>query len=255
LISGPRDDEVAVEIKRRKHMARRWTRYAAVVCVAFSLLVGDAQATSMSADVNLVDLIRHAEAIVMAHVEDVNDGFDQNGMPHTEVTLAITENIHGDLPQHYVFRQYGLTQKRLSEDGTKIFMPAPALFPRYSPGEQVMLFLYKPASRTGLQTTVALAHGKFTIGGTRATNALGNTGLFQGVGLTTELNTPDFAAMLDTLTGGVSSATLTSFVRRAVEEKWISRGFMWKESERRNVEDLSVPDSDNTHGNVHFSSD
>ena len=96
-----------------------------------------------------------------------------------------------------------------------------------------MLFLYKPASLTGIQTTVALAHGKFNIGGTRAYNALGNIGLFQGIGLATELSSPDIATMLDTLTGGVSSATLVSFVRRAVRENWISRGLMWKKSKGR----------------------
>lgn len=216
-------------------MARRWIRYAAVICFASSLLMGNVQATSMSTDINLVDLVREAEAIVMANVKEVTDGFGEKGMPYTEVTLEITESLHGDLPQEYVFRQYGLTKRRLSEDGTKIFMPAPALFPRYSPGEHVMLFLYKPASLTGLQTTVALAHGKFNIGGTRAYNALGNLGLFQGVGLATELDSPEIATMLDTLTGGVSSATLVSFVRRAVQENWISRGLIWKKSAGRQV--------------------
>jgi len=35
-------------------MARGWIRYAAVVCFASSLLMGNAQATSMSTDINLV---------------------------------------------------------------------------------------------------------------------------------------------------------------------------------------------------------
>lgn len=236
-------------------MDRRWIRYAAVVCFASSLMIGNAQATSMSTDINMVDLVRQAEAIVMASVEDVTDGFDKKGMPYTKVTLEITENIHGDLPQEYVFRQYGLTEKRLSEDGTKIFMPAPELFPRYAPGEHVMLFLYKPASLTGLQTTVALAHGKFNIGGTRAYNALGNIGLFQGIGLATELNSPDIATMLDTRTGGVSSATLVSFVRRAVQENWISRGLMWKKSEaRKQANQPPAVDVQDTGRNAHFGS-
>ena len=216
-------------------MARRWIRYAAVVGLASTLLLGNAQATSLSTDINMVNLVREAEAIVIASVEDVTDGFDENGMPYTEVTLEITENIHGDLPPKYVFRQYGLTEKRLSADGTKIFMPAPTLFPRFTPGERTLLFLYKPASLTGLQTTVALAHGKFNIGGTRAYNALGNEGVFQNIELANEINTPDHAAMLATMNGGVSAETFVTFVRRAVREQWIPRGLMWKKSEGRPV--------------------
>ena len=212
-------------------MARRWIRYAAVVGLAITLLAGNVQATSQSPDINVVDLVREAQAIVTANVVSVTDGFGTNGMPYTEVTLEITENIFGDLPQDYVFRQYGLTEKRLSEDGSMIFMPAPELFPRYTEGEQTLLFLYKPASLTGLQTTVALARGKFTLGATRAHNALANEGLFRGVGVAPELNTPEHTAMLDTLRGSVSSETLVSFVRRAVQENWISRGLIWKKSE------------------------
>ena len=87
---------------------------------------------------------------------------DENGIPDTEVTLFGRSSAKGAIAEEseYTFRQFGLAKPRTMENGHVMLAGAPEGFPRWSEGESVVAFLYKPASATGLQTTAGLAQGK-----------------------------------------------------------------------------------------------
>jgi hypothetical protein len=216
--------------KEKLDMAKWRTWLGALAVLALALPGANTSATTLL-DTNLVDLLRESESIVVGTVSDLTDGIDDRGLPYTEVTLEVTETISGNVSGTYVFRQFGLMEPRLSADGTKKMMPAPDVFPRYSAGEQVMLFLNKKAKVTGLQTTIGLAHGKFDLGATRAENGMGNIGVFHNVSLAEGLASENDTRMLATEAGAVNSDTFVSFVRRAVQDQWISRKMMWRTDE------------------------
>lgn len=57
----------------------------------------------------------------------------------------------------------------------------PEGFPKWAAGERVVAFRYKPAARTGLQTTAGLAQGKLRMADGRVSNEFNNQGLFEDV--------------------------------------------------------------------------
>src|SRR4029453_2675154 len=108
--------------------------------------IGGARAMTLSAgDANVVELLQQSSDIVVGTVHTVTDGIDERGIEYTEVTLEITESIRGGKAGVYRFRQFGLLSPRLAADGKRMRMPAPTGFPKYAPGERVVLFL-RPAA-------------------------------------------------------------------------------------------------------------
>jgi hypothetical protein len=207
-------------------MTRRHLWLGALIVALALVTGGDASAMSLE-QVNLVDLLRDSTSIVSGSVSTVTDGIDANGVPYTEITLHIRETIRGTETGTYTFRQFGLMAPRLSEDGTRKMLAAPEAFPRYSEGEDVLLFLYQPAALTGMRTTYGLAAGKFSFGPGRIENELANEGLFQNVSAETLLKTANDIRMLETEIGAVNPDTFTSFVRRAVAGRWVENCRMW----------------------------
>jgi hypothetical protein len=91
--------------------------------------------------------------------------------------------------------------------------------PRYTPGESVVLFLGRSSS-LGLRTTLGLGQGRFTQHGGTLQNEIANSGLFKGVDFGSKRMNDKEKFMITTPQGGVDTATFTTLVRRAVNEKW-----------------------------------
>ena len=202
---------------------------------AVALLLGaavDARAMTLE-KVNLVRLLRHADAIVVGNVQRVSDGVGGNGLPYTEITVAIEESLRGDLAGTYTFRQFGLLKPRRSTDGGRTLLAAPEAMPRYAEGERVLLFLAPAARVTGLRSTYGLGAGKFTFGPGRVENGMSNVGLLAGVSVEGSLKSATDVRLLETEVGAVNPDAFMSFVRRAVGERWVETCRMWDASEGR----------------------
>jgi hypothetical protein len=207
---------------------RAWLAAAAVAGCA--LAGGNARALTLP-KMNLVDLIRESESIVVGTVTSVTDGIDDIGLPYTEVTVTLEETLRGSPSTTLTFRQIGLQTARLTADGTKLMLPAPEGIPRYAAGEHLLLFLGEPASMTGLRSTVGLGYGKFFVGGGQAINDLGNEGVFRNISLATGLATANDSRILTTSIGAVNPNDLLTLVRRAVQNDWVTTCQMWKTDE------------------------
>jgi len=176
---------------------------------------------------NLTRLVGDAELIVVAQVMRVTDGLTPQGEPYTEVTLGIDECPKGAIRggARLTFRQFGLVAPRKMPDGQMLLTVSPDGYPHWQEGERVIAFLEQPEPRTGLQTTVGLAHGKLNLLDGRAVNELGNRGLFDGVRVNGGLLTERERAMFSSR-GPVDAATFVGLVGRAVRENWIATGKM-----------------------------
>lgn len=174
---------------------------------------------------NFTRLVADARVIVVAKVIRVTDGIDAQGVPYTEVTLDVAECPKGGLAarERPSFRQYGLVAPRRLPNGQTLDTVTPREFPRWQEGEQVIAFLQAPARSSGLQTTVGLKQGKFSLLDGRAVNDLGNRGLFAGVRVADALLDARERAMLDSR-GPVDAATFVGLVDRAVRGNWIATG-------------------------------
>jgi hypothetical protein len=203
------------------------SRILGVVALAGFVLssVSGATADTLARRPNINDLIRQAEIILHGDVIAVTDGIENN-VPFTEVTVKVRETIRGTATATYTFRQFGLLKPRRLENGLVSYNVRPTEWAAYEPNEEVLLFLYKAAKRTGLRTTAGLGQGKFTIEAGRAVSQQQNVGLFDGVRVDTGTLKRGDAELLASRRGSVSAAALLSFVRRAVGEQWIERGRM-----------------------------
>ena len=183
----------------------------------------DQSATSSAP--NIIDLIGDSELILRGAVKDVTDGLE-NGVPYTEVTLQVNEALRGQVGEEYTFRQFGLTKPRKMENGRINLNVTPEGWSKYGQGEDVVLFLYKQASITGLRTTVGLGQGKFDISAGNITSQVDNDGLFSNVEVDSKLTNDRDKRLLATKKGPVNKESFLSFVRRAVNEKWVEGGKM-----------------------------
>lgn len=176
---------------------------------------------------NLSQLIGRADLIVSGRVTAVSEGVDR-GMPYTEVTIAVASSAKKKLQTRssFKFRQFGTQQPRKMADGRYFLGAAPEGFPQWRKDEQVLAFLGKPASKTGLRTTVGLSQGKFNTLGGRAANAQFNRHLFKGVSLPANLLSKAEAEMIKRPVGAVDAAALMGLVNRAVVGQWIEKGVM-----------------------------
>ncbi len=197
------------------------------VAAALALVaIPDAGAATLRKQ-NLTQLITDSDSIIAGKVERVTDGVNEHGMPYTEVTIAVSDTAKGGVRRGttYTFRQFGLTKPRQMPNGKTLLAVTPDGFPRWAAGERVVAFLYKPASRTGFQTTTGLAQGKLRLMDGRMRNDFNNVGLFDGVRIRDGLLTDKEQAMLQTR-GAVDAATFIGLVGRAVDERWIETGGM-----------------------------
>jgi len=176
---------------------------------------------------NLVELMIHTDSILVGTVSKKTDGFFQ-GLPYTEITLNVGQSLKGNHGPTYTFRQFGLIEPRSMGDGRVNLMVTPAGWPTFVKGEQVMLFLHKPASETGFQTTSGLTQGKFTIKGKQIANDTGNDSLFAGVKINRKLTSAQ-QDLVNQPGGAYAAEDFLSLVKTAVEENWIENGVMTDE--------------------------
>ena len=176
---------------------------------------------------NLTQLISQSESILSGTVRSVTDGVDNKGVPYTEITIAVGATAKGKAKrgEDYTFRQYGLLSPRKLPSGKTLLTVTPDGFPNWSEGEYVVAFMYKPASRTGLQTTAGLEQGKLTSVNGQLANSYNNVGLFEGLVVDPALINPEESAMLQSY-GAVDTQLFMSLVGRAISEKWIENGGM-----------------------------
>jgi len=184
--------------------------------------ISPAQATSVKQQ-NLVDLIGLSEIIVTGQVISVTDGFQQ-GVPYTEVTVSIDEAIRGALDHRYTFRQFGLIAPRSLGDGRTYVGVTPDGLPRFTVGDDVLLFLYKKGSLTGFRTTVGLDQGTFKKKGNLYENGFQNQGLMRGVSVKPSLLSSAEQKLLKAKKGPIQSEVLLGLVRKAVHERWVETG-------------------------------
>ena len=192
-----------------------------VPAVLIAAIFGARAMTLSSGDTNIVEILQQSSDIVVGKVAAVTDGIDERGIPYTEVTLQVSESIRGNRSGEYKFRQFGLLTPRLTADGRRKMMPAPPGFPKYTPGEDLVLFLRPAASWTGFRMPAGVTNGKFTIAAGRVENGMGNAGLFRDVRLDQDLVTERDKRLLTTVSGPLNPDAFLSFVRRAVQERWI----------------------------------
>ncbi len=173
---------------------------------------------------NLLELLTHADSILIGSIAKLGDGF-QDGLPYTEITVNVGQSIKGDHGSTYSFRQFGLLAPKPMGDGRVNLMVTPAGWPTYVEGEQVMLFLHKPASKTGFQTTAGLTQGKFTIRGDRIANDTNNDALFSRMRIQATLS-PDHEDLVNQAGGSYKAETFFSLIRAAVENNWVESGVL-----------------------------
>ena len=202
------------------------TAKASILLVALLAFSSPVSATKLKPQ-NLTQLIEQSESILAGTVRSVSDGIDSNGVPYTEITIAVGAKSKGKVKtgQDYTFRQFGLLKPRTMANGLQLLAVAPEGFPRWAEGEYVIAFMYSPASRTGLQTTAGMAQGKFTSLNGQLANEFNNYGLFRDVEINSALLTTEEAAMLNA-PGAVDTEVFMGLVGRAVSEGWIENGGM-----------------------------
>jgi hypothetical protein len=188
--------------------------------------VNVAQAKNMEKQ-NLLQLMTHSDSILIGTVTKKTEGFHK-GLPYTEITLDVGQSLKGNHGSSYTFRQFGLIKPRSMGDGRVNMMVTPAGWPTYVQGEQVMLFLHKPASETGFQTTAGLTQGKFSIRGNRIANDIDNDSLFAGVQINGKLSKTQ-RDLVNQAGGSYAVNDFLTLVKTAVEENWIETGVMTNE--------------------------
>ena len=201
---------------------------AAPAPAAATTAAADANETTVGGDTrtaapNIVDLIADSETIISGAVKEVTDGFE-NGIPYTQVTIEVKETLRGQVGDEYTFRQFGLTQPRRMGNGKVYVGTTPEGWSKYEVNEDAMFFLYQRASMTGLQTTTGLGQGKVMFKGGNAISQAGNEGLFENVEANANLLNDKDKRLLATKKGAVNAEGFQSFVRRAVNGRWVEGG-------------------------------
>ena len=208
----------------RPNPVRRWA--AALCCL---LACAAAHATVQERETNIVELVGKSELILHGRVESVSDGIDARGFPYTEVQLRVHDAIRGQVGSRYTFRQFGLLKPRRMGNGLTNETVTPAGWATYAQGEETILFLYKHAKYTGLQTTVGLGHGKFSVAAAGAANRASNAGLFAHVSVTPGLLADSDRRVMSTEKGPVNAKSFVALVHKIVDGRWIEHGSMRNE--------------------------
>lgn len=187
-----------------------------VACLAGAF--DGADATSVK-KMTVADLINYGDKIIAGRVTAVTDGFDANNLPYTDITVAVGESLKGNASGYYTFRQIGLAAPRDMGNGRTYVGVSPDGFPRFSQGEDVVLFLFKKTS-LGFESTAGLMQGKFTVNGHELVNDINNRGLFDNVTVDPSQLTPAEQKMLATDQGALDTELFKGFVRKAVQQGW-----------------------------------
>lgn len=169
---------------------------------------------------NLAQLTTLARDIFVGRIVEVRDGMTPENVPFTEVTVELEDTLKGDLSGRYTFRQFGLLEPRPGPDGLTNLMVTPSGWPTYTTGHDVMLFLYEPARRTGLRTTVGLTQGAFRISAGAIISQAGNRGLLAGLDLPPARRSR--VARLESRgpRAAIDAPEFIDLVRAAVRERW-----------------------------------
>ena len=202
-------------------------RLSTALAATLALLGGPVAHAMKLKPQNLTQLLSDSQSIIAGKVTRVTDGIAPNGMPYTEITISVSDSAKGELRggANYTFRQFGLLEPRKLPNGKTLIAVTPEGFPHWTVGEHVIAFMYKPASRTGLQTTAGLAQGKLNVLNGKLTNEFNNRGLFEGVKIQDGLLSDKERAMVKSQ-GSVDAATFVGLVGRAVSGNWIQTGEM-----------------------------
>ena len=206
-----------------KTIIHRACRHLAIFAVALVGVANVAQAKNIGKH-NLLDIMTHTDSIVIGTVSSRTDGFHR-GLPYTEITLDVARSLKGEHGETFSFRQFGLLAPKADGNGRVNLMVTPAGWPTYENGEQVMLFLHKPASETGFQTTAALTQGKFSIAGSRIANGINNEDLFKGLEISRRLP-PNMQDLVNQAGGSYQLDAFLELVQTAIDEQWIEEGVM-----------------------------
>lgn len=199
------------------------------LAVGAMLFIATAASATTMRTANVVDLIDLAESIVVAEVVSIEDGFDGNGLPYSDITIRVIEDLTGDRTGLRTIRQFGLQAPRQMPNGRTALSTTPPGFPMFINDEKVVLFIYQASETTGMQTTVGLTQGKFTIDENGfVTNAVDNTNLFWNVAAQTD-RMPAEAQKVVQSTGAIKSDEFLNFVRSAVTERWVDEGVLYNE--------------------------
>lgn len=175
---------------------------------------------------NLVQLIQSSQSIVAGTVTSVTDGIDANGIPYTEVTLAVGISPKGTIGMgDYTFRQFGLLKPRTLPNGHRMLSLTPPDFPQWRENEYVVAFLFHPAAKTGLQTTAGLAQGKLWMIDGELANRFGNAGLFEGITVTPGVLSAGEQKVLEAK-GPVKTEDLMGLIKHIVQGQLIERGLI-----------------------------
>lgn len=212
-------------MNRSIHKAFRGVTLLTLIAIlALGLNVAHAKSINKQ---NLVDLMTHTDSILIGTVSNISDGF-QKGLPYTEITVDVGQSVKGEHGSSYTFRQFGLIRPKATGDGRINLMVTPAGWPTYNKGEQVMLFLHKPASETGFQTTAGLTQGKFTIKGNRIANGINNDALFADLKFNGTLSGPQ-QNLVNQVGGSYATEEFFTLIKTAVAENWIENGVITHE--------------------------
>lgn len=202
---------------------------AGLALLCLLLVASAAEATVQRREATIVDLVGQSELILRGRIRDVTDGIDARGIPFTEVTVTVADAIRGSVGSEYKFRQFGLLKPRRMANGQVNLMVTPAGWPTYAKGEDTLLFLYKHAKWTGLQTTVGLGNGRFKVALAGAANQADNAGLFRHVQFDPSVLGEREQRVFRTERGPVNATAFVSLVRQIVKNRWIEQGSMRNE--------------------------
>lgn len=183
-----------------------------------SPVIGLAQASFSS----IADLVHHSSDILTGEVVQISDGFvavAQGQLPYTEITIQVDRSILGQHGQLFSYRQFGLAEPRLLENGRLYTVVTPPEWPVYAEGEQVLLFLHEGSQISGLRAPVGLVQGKFLLRDGLAVNGAGNFFLFQDLPMDHDQFPEAFHQILDAR-GPVPAGMLISFVEKALQQNW-----------------------------------
>ena len=199
----------------------RCTTFAAVLAVLCGAwLFAPATHAVNTIPMNVSDLIRESDQIVVGTVSAVNSGFQKNQLPYTEVVVNVSESIRGNGEKTLTFRQFGLPSAQPAKDGRR-YVGLVAGMPQYKPGEHVVLFLSRSSS-IGYRSTIGLGLGKFSLRGGNLENEFNNAGLFQNLKMAATALDEKESRLVQTEQGAVGAEAFLGFVRRAVSEKWFT---------------------------------
>ncbi len=129
-------------------------RVAALLVIAFPLLaVGGAQATTLL-KLDIDELTKRSEQVVRGHVVGMEPRLE-GGHVSTYVTLRVAERYKGSGDDEVTLRRVG---GRVGDIATHVAGATP-----FTPGEHVLVFLERPASKDAPLVVTGMRQGKFSV--------------------------------------------------------------------------------------------